>query len=181
MITPPDLAAVLEGEEWREAAPKIWVSSLGRAWSSKTGRFLSCTPNHGGHVVIHLGTVNGRRRREYLHTLILELFVGPRPDGHYARHLNDIGTDNRLDNLAWGTPAQNSEDARRNNGHYWARGERASRAKLTESQVLEARKRRADGETWTALAESYGLSQAGIRHAVTKHWRHLDALSPRSE
>lgn len=36
-------------------------------------------------------------------------FVGPRPAGCAgARHLNGIQTDNRLENLAWGTAAENS-------------------------------------------------------------------------
>lgn len=46
--------------------------------------------------------------------LMLTSFVGPRPDGHVARHLNDVKTDNRLANLAWGTRSQNYDDAIRN-------------------------------------------------------------------
>lgn len=46
--------------------------------------------------------------------IVLEAFVGPRPEGQVSRHLNDIHTDNRLVNLAWGTYAENVADAKRN-------------------------------------------------------------------
>ncbi len=33
--------------------------------------------------------------------LVLETFVGPRPEGHVAQHLNGDPNDNRLENLRW--------------------------------------------------------------------------------
>lgn len=42
---------------------------------------------------------------------MLEAFVGPRPHGQLGRHLDDDRDNNTLANLAWGTPAQNSQDA----------------------------------------------------------------------
>jgi HNH endonuclease len=53
-----------------------------------------------------------------VHIVILETFVGPPPEpGLVGRHLNDIGGDNRLENLAWGTYQQNADDRRRNKGY----------------------------------------------------------------
>jgi hypothetical protein len=47
--------------------------------------------------------------------LMLEAFVGPPPSSkHVARHLDDDRSHNLLENLAWGTPKQNAEDASRN-------------------------------------------------------------------
>lgn len=51
-----------------------------------------------------------KRRHAYVHHLILEAFVGPRPPGHVACHKNDNGFDNRLSNLYWGTSEDNLAD-----------------------------------------------------------------------
>jgi len=52
----------------------------------------------------------GRGKGRYVHRLILEVFVGPCPDGMECRHLDGNPQNNRLDNLAWGTPEENCED-----------------------------------------------------------------------
>lgn len=49
-----------------------------------------------------------------IHRLMARIFI-PNPEGYpLVRHLNDLPLDNRIENLAWGTPAMNVEDARRN-------------------------------------------------------------------
>jgi hypothetical protein len=51
-----------------------------------------------------------RRRRVFVHVLIMETFIGPCPEGQEVRHLNDVKNDNRLENLAYGTRSQNMLD-----------------------------------------------------------------------
>ena len=50
------------------------------------------------------------RRRGRFTRLVLLAFVGPCPPGQEARHLNGNSLDNRAENLAWGTKAENTED-----------------------------------------------------------------------
>jgi hypothetical protein len=45
-----------------------------------------------------------------VHVLVLETFVGKRPKGLVARHLNSNSADNRLVNLQWSTPKENRSD-----------------------------------------------------------------------
>jgi len=51
-----------------------------------------------------------------VHLLVLETFVGP-ANGRQARHIHDVKIDNRLSELAWGTRAENQQDAVRNKKH----------------------------------------------------------------
>lgn len=106
-----------------------------------------------------------------VHVIMLESFIGPRPtSAHVARHLNDIKTDNRIDNLAWGTPKQNFDDAVKNGRARIGDGHGAT--KLSEAQVAEIRaigiRRRGDA---AAVALRFGVTQCTIRHIVSRRSR----------
>ena len=62
--------------------------------------------NRFGHVSVALGKGNS----QCVHTLVLLAFVGPRPTGMEACHLDTDATNNRLCNLAWGTKRENMLD-----------------------------------------------------------------------
>lgn len=64
---------------------------------------------------------DGKRVPRQVHHLVLEAFVGPRPDGLEARHMNGNGTDNRVSNLSWGTRSENQLDRVRHGTHNHAR------------------------------------------------------------
>lgn len=57
---------------------------------------------------------DGVIRSFYVHSLVLEAFVGPRPPGMEGCHWNDVPDDNRLTNLRWGTRSENRLDIVRN-------------------------------------------------------------------
>lgn len=54
--------------------------------------------------------VSNKHMTRRVHQLVLEAFVGPRPDGHVVMHINDDTTDNRLSNLKYSTPQENLRD-----------------------------------------------------------------------
>jgi hypothetical protein len=77
------------------------------------GRVLS--PGvRGGYAQVNLARDAKDHKMHDIHWLVLAAFVGPRPEGQWVRHLNDNPIDNWLDNLEYGTPAQNAEDRIRN-------------------------------------------------------------------
>ena len=83
----------------------------------------------------------GRRETWFVHHLVLMAFVGPKPFPEaQGRHLNDIKSDNRLENLAWGTQSENMQDLIRNDKFPSRAGECNSAAKLTQAQVDEIRR-----------------------------------------
>jgi hypothetical protein len=64
-------------------------------------------------------TIAGRRR--YVHHLMAENFIGPRPDGMNVLHRDDCRTNTQLSNLRYDSPSANSYDAVRNRRHPQAR------------------------------------------------------------
>ena len=60
-----------------------------------------------GHVSVVLG--HGERGKP-VHQLVMLAFVGPPPVGMEVRHLNGNPTDNRLENLSYGTRTENILD-----------------------------------------------------------------------
>lgn len=67
------------------------------------GRILRPGRTKSGHVSVAIGRGNSR----LVHQLVLEAFVGPRPDGYDTLHLNHRPDDNRLINLRYGTRSEN--------------------------------------------------------------------------
>lgn len=65
-------------------------------------------------------SVAGVARCRFVHLLVIEAFVGPRPLGMQARHLNGDRNDPRLVNLRWGTPSENNLDRVAHGTHHYA-------------------------------------------------------------
>lgn len=90
--------------------PDYWISNKGRVWSSVSRKFNYGSPcNKMGHIDLSLHTPNGRKHK-YLHQMIGQAFI-PNPKGlPLIRHLDDNPSNNDVDNLAWGTPLDNTQD-----------------------------------------------------------------------
>ena len=120
-------------EQWRqvpgfegsyEVSDAGQVRSLDRQVVTRTGgtrniqgKTLSPAKTSRGYVTVGLFK-DGQVTVRGVHRIVLEAFVGPCPEGMEACHGNDIGTDNRLENLRWGTHLENVRDIAKNNGHY---------------------------------------------------------------
>lgn len=87
--------------------------------SDPDGRPMS-PPLVGGYRTVALFGSDGAKRFFRIHRLLLTVFVRPPKSGEVGRHLNDQRLDNRLENLAWGTPSENSLDCIRNGNNHWA-------------------------------------------------------------
>lgn len=161
-------------EEWREVPgfPGYAVSDQGQV-RGRTGGVLKPHSDATGRQRVDLGGKRHRRAAR-VHTLVLEAFQGPRPEGHEASHLNGDASDNRAANLAWESHADNVARKRDHGTH--VQGERSPLARLTEAQVREIRRRCASGETQRTVAEDHGVTQTNVSAIVTrKSWGHVDA------
>ena len=92
------------------------VSDLGRVRTLRgAGRVLKPGTNGAkGYLMVILAP----RRKRYVHHLVAEAFVGPRPPGQVVRHLDDDLLNNSARNLAYGTIAQNNRDMA-DHGRHW--------------------------------------------------------------
>lgn len=89
--------------------PDISINELGTVSRISTGFVFKQWPDGNGYPVVK---VKGRIR--YIHRLLAEAFI-PNPQGFpWVLHANDVSDDNRLENLRWGTPQMNVQDAVRN-------------------------------------------------------------------
>lgn len=93
-------------EYWRQILdhPRYEVSHLGRVRNAETLYVLK--PSGSKYLSVTLE----RRTQRAVHTLVLEAFHGPRPEGLEGRHLNGDSHDNRSENLKWGTHEENMQD-----------------------------------------------------------------------
>lgn len=133
--------------------------------------------NGGGRYPLVVLCVDGKKHPRTVHSLVLEVFVGPRPHGMVGRHLNDIPTDNRLENLAWGTQKQNCQE--RNS----ARGDRGGTTKISDAEVAMIRElmsRHPKGTRWQPgpgpfLARWFGVNHGTISQINTRKHRKVAA------
>ena len=132
------------------------ISSLGRVYSLQSNIYMSPTGDRDGYLFIVIN-VSGIKKNKRIHALVLETFVGPRPDKQVARHFpNQINTDNRLCNLSWGTNKQNSQDI--------LLSDTFGCAKLTVNEVLEIQKMIKEGMSNKEIALKSGMSKLAIRN-----------------
>lgn len=159
------------GVAWAPSARDdfIWLSedaeavSLYRSRPCKLKQSLS-----GQYLAIGVGE---RKTTTHVHRLMAETWFGPAPfAGAVVRHLDGDRFNNRLGNLAWGTPAENAMDQIRHGTS--PRGERNGQARLTRQAVGQMRRMRADGLTFKEIAEEFGVAPMTAHRAVTgRSWK----------
>ena len=111
----------MKKEEWKEITgyPNYMVSNMGRVkslgrwidakckgkrWQEE--KILKPKINEKGYQRVCLYK-NGKHKYFQLHRLVYEAFYGEIPKGMQVNHINEIKTDNRLENLNLMTPKEN--------------------------------------------------------------------------
>ena len=153
-----------------EVSDKGNVRSLDRIstdGSRRKGRMLK--PRGARYLFVTLSR-EAIKALPYVHRLVLEAFSGPPPVGTVGCHRDDNPRNNRLENLYWGTSAENRADAIRNGRIVLSQ----ESALLTESDVRRIRQLRAEGATQRSVAETFGITE-GTVWAMTngRTWKHV--------
>jgi hypothetical protein len=179
-----------ESETWRpvvghegeyEVSDRGRVRSLDRVILRRIGKGLTpdrlVTSNEPG-AFLRPGlashgypTISIKRQTHCVHKLVLEAFVGPRPDGMQACHKDGNRQNPALVNLRWDTPSGNAVDNLANGTRL--QGEEYRTAKLTNSAVIEMRRLRGR-LSQKALAEMFGVSPAAVQAVMDgRTWKHV--------
>lgn len=143
----------------------------------RRGRILKNVEGNHGYPIVSLWR-NNKNWTPTVHRLVLEHFVGPRPEGYEACHENGIKMDPRLSNLRWDTGSVNNLVDKERHGTL-LKGERIHQSKLTGGDVARIREiYKAGGRSQQSIADEYGVAQQTIGRAISgKHWKHtLDVI-----
>ena len=158
----------------REAPHGYTVEMDGTVYSTVLGARRKIMPTLSTHGYPRVRfVIDGKRRSAFVHKLVMGTFGSAPPfPGAQIRHLNGDQSDNRIENLAWGTAKDNCDDRARHGTT--VRGHRIYNSKLTEEQVREIRQRVGDGEARTHLAREFGVSIKSLSYAASgRTWSHL--------
>lgn len=122
-------------EEWRPVVGYegfYEVSDMGRVRSvdrrvpkgnhyiTRRGQEMRPTTITGGYRQLGLSK-HGGRKSFLVHHIVLNSFVSPRPEGMEACHNDGDPNNNRLYNLRWDTPSNNTYDRVRHGTHFCSR------------------------------------------------------------
>lgn len=175
------MTGIAENEIWRAVVAGFYeVSNHGRirrvkpGRRTRPGRILRPTLLPIGYESVLL-----LKRRRYIHDLVAEAFLGPRPDGFVVDHVDGNKRNNQPSNLEYVTRAENNRRACALGllpppPVYW--GKENPNAKLDEDSVKEIRIRRANGESLSTLADRFGVSETTISQvALGRAWTHISS------
>jgi len=166
------------GEEWRPIASfsDYEISNYGRVRSQRRRRVDSrgrLGRYNGGHILrpertrlgyLRIRLSDGERQTRILvHRLVAEAFIGPTPSpAHEVNHLDADKSNNKSENLAWCTRAENMKHAR---GYgLWRPGE-VSRGKGYVLTAEDALTIAADPRVLRSIATSFGIATSTV-HAI---------------
>lgn len=170
------------GVEYRDVVgfPGYRVGSDGSLWTCRNTRQsmsgawkqMKCSAWCSGYVMASM-RLNNRSYRKLLHNVVLEAFIGPRPDGMQGCHDPDHNrANNALNNLRWGTPESNYRD--RDRQGRTARGSRQGLAKVTEKDVVQMRCLAACGMSPRAMQKYFPVGENNIGQIVKGlTWSHV--------
>lgn len=156
-----------------DRSPEI-VRWIERFWSSidknPDGCWLwrKCTYSFG------YGAVNWRNRALATHRVAFLLEKGPLAVGLCVCHKCDVPACCRPDHLFSGTRLDNNRDMDAKGRDNRLFGENHSRAKLTDAIVIEARRRKKNGDMMNVMAKEYGVDRHALWQAIVgKTWKNI--------
>lgn len=163
-------------ESWKPVKdfPLYRVSNYGRIKSFWSGRWtiLNGTVTTNGYVhqpLKHLIT-----KIMTVHSIVLEAFVGPRPEGMQCNHKDGNKTNNSLSNLEWVTQSENALHAIKNGLQPLCRGESHGKAKWKDGEIWLLKKMLYHGVAKSIICKMFKMGIRNVnRIAHGDRWGHI--------
>lgn len=157
----------IEGYEGR-----YQISNLGRvkSFARKKPAIMTLKTNWDGYKRIGLRPAGSRSQHFFaVHRLVAEAFM-PYPGSDFVEinHIDGDKANNVVDNLEWVTKSENAKHAFRTGLRKPTNGTINGQSKLEDSDILEIRKRVANGETQRKVAADYDISFQHVSDIVNK-------------
>lgn len=158
----------MQDENWKTYLEdsRYEVSDLGRVRNRLTGKTRNSVPIKNGYMTL---LFSSPRKLRYVHVMVLETFICPRPLGLTASHLNGDRKDNRLCNLVWETHGANIRRKKEHKTEPIGCGRWS--AKITEEQAKIAK--------YSTMSEDKAAKMIGISRSQVnrirsgKNWSHI--------
>lgn len=126
------------------------------------------------YLRVTVSTTDGKQKSIAVHRLVLEAFVGQRPDGMQACHNDGNHLNNSIKNLRWDTSRNNILD--KNKHGTMAIGEKNNKAKISEDQVLLIRACKGMASS-REMAKYFNVSQPCMSQILRgATWKHVGGL-----
>lgn len=157
-------------EQWRDIPGfegLYQVSSFGRILSTSSQSLVPQSLGKNGYAIFNI-TKDGKRHLLYVHSTVAKTFIGPRSQKMDCCHIDGCRTNNRVENLRWGTRKENCKDSKCHGT--WRHGQGHQNAKLSDAIVIEMREKIANGMTTGEAAKAYGVSAPTVSGIKTRKW-----------
>jgi len=145
-------------------------SITGKALKEK---YLKPQRDSNGYTRVYL-IRDGKGTRAKRHRVVAENFIKNPLRKKEVNHKNGVKSDNRVVNLEWMTPKENTR-------HAWATGlikrecgEKSNASKLKKEDVLSIREKVLNGTNRNLISKEYGIALTTISAIILrKTWKHI--------
>lgn len=160
--------------------PDYEVSNYGNVRSWKNGshgkrdypKQLRSAPSKNGYFTVSL-SVNGKKKTETVHQLVLKAFIGAKPKDYDACHNDGDKLNNNIDNLRWDTRKNNHADKKKHGTSQV--GSNHGMSKLTESDIPKIFALRKSGLVLSEIGDIFGVVLTTIRRILNgETWSHAN-------